>query len=110
VPGLRVTLSNHRRAEQDAVQARSIANSIGETLPSLRDQLSQVNRTLDRLEQAMAGPEKALESAIRGLGTDGARHALAALPRALHLPVDLAIREVEKALDLGLGLGLSLGR
>jgi hypothetical protein len=108
VPGLQVTLSNHQRAEQVAAQARSIANSTGDSLPSLHDQLSQVNRTLHRLEQAMAGPEKALEAAVRELGTDGARHALAALPRALHLPVDLAIREVAKVLDLG--LGLSLGR
>jgi len=49
----------------------------------------------------MAGPEKALEAAVRELGTDGARHTLAALPRALHLPVDLAIpaAEAERVLD-----------
>jgi hypothetical protein len=105
VPALHAALSNHRGAEQTAAQARGIANAIGEGLPSLRDQLSQVNRSLHRLEQAMAGPEKALEAAVRELGTEGAKLALAALPRALHLRVDLAIRAVEGALDMGLDLG-----
>jgi hypothetical protein len=67
--------------------------------------LVQLSRTIQRAEQAMRGPDKAIEAIVRDVGLQGARLALSALPRAFHLPVELAIRAVEKVLDLGLGLG-----
>jgi Ti-type conjugative transfer relaxase TraA len=106
VPALRSAVHNYLRAEQTATQARGLANAIGESLAQLQDQLSQVNRGLHRLEQAIAGPEKALEAIVQEIGTQAARQALAALPRAAHLPVQLAIRAVEQVLDMGLSLDL----
>jgi hypothetical protein len=53
----------------------------------------------------MKGPEKAIEAIVREVGLQGARLALSALPRAFHVPVELAIRAAERILDLGLGLG-----
>jgi len=106
VPALRSAVSNYLTAEQTAAQARGLANAIGESLPQLDDQLSQVNRGLRRLEQAIAGPERAIEAIVQEMGTQGARQALAALPRAAHLPVQLAIRAVERVLDMGLSLDL----
>ncbi|HXO40646.1 MAG TPA: hypothetical protein VN999_04295 [Thermoanaerobaculia bacterium] len=52
----------------------------------------------------MKGPEKAIEAMVRAVGLQGARLVLSALPRTFHLPVELAIRAVERVLD-GLGLG-----
>jgi Ti-type conjugative transfer relaxase TraA len=105
VPALRSAVYSYLGAEQTAAQARGLANAIGESLPRLHDQLSQVNRGLRRLEQAIAGPEKAIEAIVKEIGTQGARLALAALPRALHLPVQAAIWAVERVLDMGLDLG-----
>jgi len=67
--------------------------------------LVQLSRAIQRVEQALKGPEKAIEAIVREVGLHSARLALAALPRALHLPVQFAIRAVERVLDLGLGLG-----
>jgi hypothetical protein len=53
----------------------------------------------------MKGPEKAIEGIVREVGIQAARLAVSALPRPLHLPVELAIRAVERVLDLGLGIG-----
>ena len=53
----------------------------------------------------MKGPEQAIEGIVREVGLQGARLALSALPRGFQLPVELAIRAVERVLDLGLGLG-----
>jgi hypothetical protein len=105
VPALRSAVYNDLGAEQTAVQAHGLGNAIGESLPRLHDQLSEVNRGLHRLEQAIAGPEKAIEAIVQEIGTQEARVALAALLRGLHLPVQLAIRAVERVLDMGLDLG-----
>jgi hypothetical protein len=53
----------------------------------------------------MKGPENAIEAIVREVGLQGARLALSTLPSEVHLPVELAIRAVERVLDLGLGLG-----
>jgi len=105
-PGLGPAVGSYLRAEQIAGNARALANTIAESLPRLHDQLAQVNRGLRRLEQAIARPEKAIEAIVKEIGTQGARLALAALPRAVQLPVQAAIWAVERVLDLGRGLDL----
>lgn len=92
--------------ERAAAQARRAADRIGYSLPGLAAQLRQVNRKLQRVERAMKAPEKALEAIVREVGTQAAKLALSALPRALHLPVQLAVHAIERALDLGRDLGL----
>jgi ABC-type transporter Mla subunit MlaD len=92
-------------AERAAGRAQALASTIRQSLPELRGQLVHISRTIQRVEQAMKGPEKAIEAIVREVGMQSARLALSALPRALHLPVELAIRAVERVMDLGLGLG-----
>ncbi|HEV3459966.1 MAG TPA: AAA family ATPase [Thermoanaerobaculia bacterium] len=105
VRSLRPALDDYHEAGRAAAQAQRVASSIGESLPKLREQLGQLSRTIQRVEQAMKGPEKAIEAIVHEVGLQGARLALSALPRAFHLPVELAIRAVERVLDLSLGLG-----
>ena len=105
MPTLRNALDDYREAGRAAARAQALASTISESLPELRGQLVQLSRTIQRVEQAMKGPEKAIEAIVREVGLQGARLALSALPRALHLPVELAIRAVERVMDLGLGLG-----
>jgi len=105
VRSLRPALDDYREAGRAAAQAQRVASTIGESLPKLREQLGQISRAIQRVEQAMKGPEKAIEGIVREVGLQGARLALSALPRALHLPVEVALRAVERVLDLGLGLG-----
>jgi hypothetical protein len=90
------------RLHLDAAAPQLLEHLLGD---QLGNRLLQVNSTLQRLEQAMKGPEKALEAIVREVGEQGVRLALSALPRAFHFPVELAIRAVERVLDLGLGLG-----
>jgi hypothetical protein len=52
----------------------------------------------------MRGPQKALEAIVREVGSQATELALRTLPVALQLPVQLAIRAVERVLDLGRGL------
>jgi len=105
VPALQNALDNCHEAGRAAARAQALAGTITESLPALREQLVQLSRTIQRVEQAMRGPEKAIEAIVREVGLQGARLALSALPRTLHLPVEVAIRAVERGLDLGLGLG-----
>ena len=105
VPALRNALDDYHVAERAAAWAQALASSISDSLPKLREQLVQLSRSIQRVEQAMKGPEKAIEAIVRELGVQGARLALSVLPRASHLPVELAIRAAERVLDLGLGLG-----
>ena len=105
VPALRNALDDYRAAERAATRAQVLASTIRESLPELRGQLVQISRAIQRVEQAMKGPEKAIETIVHEIGLQGARLALMALPRALHLPVLAAVRVAERVLDLGLGLG-----
>ena len=106
VPSLTGTLYAYRRAEHGAAMAHAAAVRTGESLPRLNAQLQQLGLTLYRLEQAVRGPEQAIEAAVREIGTQAAKLALATLPRALHLPVELAIWAVERVLDMGRDMGL----
>jgi hypothetical protein len=105
VPALRNALENCHEADRGATRAQALASTISESLPKLREQLVQLSRTIQRVEQAMRGPENAIEAIVREVGPRCARLALSALPRAFHPPVELAIRAVENVMDLGLGLG-----
>ena len=105
VPTLRNALDDYHVAERAAGRAQALASTIRQSLPQLREQLVQLSRIIQRVEQSMKGPEKAIEAIVREVGLQGARLALSALPRAFHLPVEIAIRAVERVLDLGLGLG-----
>jgi predicted O-linked N-acetylglucosamine transferase (SPINDLY family) len=102
---LRNALDDYHEAGRAAARAQALASTISESLPKLREQLVQLSRTIQRVEQAMKGPEKAIEAIVREVGLHGARLALSAVPRAFHAPIELAIRAVERVLDLGLGLG-----
>lgn len=105
VPTLRNALDDYHVAERAAARAQTLASTIRESLPELRGQLVQLSRTIQRVEQAMKGPEKAIEAIVREVGLQGAKLALSALPRALRLPMEVAIRAAERVLDLGIGLG-----
>ena len=105
VPTLRSALDRYHGSERAAAQAQQAANAIGESLPKLRDQLQHLNRSLQRVEQAMKGPEKAIEAIVREIGPEAARLAVSALARELPFAVELAIRAVERVLERGLGLG-----
>ena len=105
VPALRNALDDYHVAERAAARSQALASTIRESLPVLREQLVQISRAIQRVEQAMKGPEKAIEAIVREVGLQGARLAISALPRSLHLPVELAIRAVERVMDVGLGLG-----
>ncbi|HEV3073545.1 MAG TPA: hypothetical protein VHB47_03930 [Thermoanaerobaculia bacterium] len=105
MPALRNAFDNFQEAGRAAARAQALASTISESLPKLREQLVQLSRTIQRVQQAMKGPENAIEAIVREVGLKGVTLALSALPRAYHLPVDLAIQAVERVLDLGLGLG-----
>jgi AAA domain/Relaxase/Mobilisation nuclease domain len=75
--------------------------------------LSQVRRELARVEadlrghhQASRGAQDAVETAIRALGRPAVDAALVLLPSEVALPVNLAVRAVERALERGPVLGL----
>jgi len=54
--------------------AQGLASTISESLPELREQLHKLSRTIQRVEeQAMNGPEKAIEAIVREVGLQGAR-------------------------------------
>ncbi len=105
VPTLRNALDDFYEAGRAAARAQGLASTIRESLPDLRGQLVELSRTIQRVEQAMKGPEKAIEAIVREVGLQAARLTLSALSLALHLPVELAIRAVERVVDLGIGLG-----
>jgi Domain of unknown function (DUF5615) len=99
VPALRNALDDYHEAGRAAARAQGLASTIRESLPELRGQLVQLGRTIQRAEQAMKGPEKAIEAIVSEVGLQGARLAFSALPPVCHLPVELAIRAVERVLD-----------
>ena len=107
LPALRDAIRSYRIALGEATTARAAADKLGGRfhLPSWEAEARQVSQTLHRVQQAIQGPEKALEAAVREVGSQAAKLAVSALPTALQLPVQLAIRAVERAIDLGLGLG-----
>ena len=105
MPALRSALAGYQHAGRAANDAHRLANTIGENVNKLRERAGQLLGVLQRVEQAMKGPEKAIEGIVREVGIQAAKLAVSALPRPLHLPVELAIWAVERVLDLGLGLG-----
>jgi UvrD-like helicase C-terminal domain len=105
VPALQNALENCHEAGRAAARAQALASGISESLPQLREQLVQLSRAIQRVEQAMKGPEKSIEAIVREVGLQGVRLTLSALPRAFHAPLELAIQAVERVLELGLGLG-----
>jgi Ti-type conjugative transfer relaxase TraA len=106
VPALRANLSSYRATEQAVAHAHQFAASFSsDSPPRLAERLHQLNQAIQGVRQAMQAPEKAMQAAVREMTLKGAKLALAALPRPLQLPVELAIRAVERVLDRGLGLG-----
>ena len=78
-------------------------------LPSpaqIRSELARVTATLRTLEQASRGAHDAIETAIRGMGKPAVDNALLLLPPNVAMPVNLAVRAVEHAIERTLGLGL----
>ncbi|HLX10696.1 MAG TPA: hypothetical protein VKY89_22800 [Thermoanaerobaculia bacterium] len=90
MPDLRSALDRYHGSERAAAQAQGSANAIGESRPKLR------------VEQAMKGPEKAIEAIVREIGPEAARLAVTTLFRELPFSVELAIRAVDRVSDLGL--------
>jgi ribosomal protein S12 methylthiotransferase accessory factor YcaO len=58
VPALRNALDDYHESGRAAARAQALASTISESLPKLREQLVQLNRTIQRVEQEMKGPEK----------------------------------------------------
>ena len=105
VPTLCNALDHYHEAGRAATRAQTLASTISESLPKLREQLVQLSRTIQKVQQAMNGPEKTIAALVRDVGLQGARLALSALPRAFQAPVERAISAAEKVMDLSLGLG-----
>jgi hypothetical protein len=79
------------------------------TLPPLaqvRRELARVDADLRGHRQASRGAQDAVETAIRALGRPAVDSALVLLPPEAALPVNLAVRAVERALERGPVLGL----
>jgi hypothetical protein len=78
-------------------------------LPSLaqvRHELARVGADLRGHHQASRSAQDAVEAAIRALGRPAVDSALVLLPPEVALPVNLAVRAVERALERGPVLGL----
>jgi len=71
VPTLRNALDDYREAGRAAARAKVLASTIRESLPELRGHLVQLSRTIQRVEQSMKGPEKAIEAIVREVGLQG---------------------------------------
>jgi hypothetical protein len=98
LPALRGALMSHYRALFGA-DPRPDGDRLGGAarLPTLRAELQQVVGTLRRVQHALEGPEKALEAVVREVGAQAAKLALTALPAPVRLPVEVAIRAVQRA-------------
>jgi hypothetical protein len=70
-------------------------------LPELRMRAHQVRQAIRTVEQSLEGPAKILEAAVREVGAQAVRVAIAALPPPLRLPVQIALRANERIVDLG---------
>jgi AAA domain/Relaxase/Mobilisation nuclease domain len=102
------------RASLERIAGPSLAPapSAGAAEPSLPP-LAQVRRELARVDadlrghhQASRGAQDAVETAIRALGRPAVDSALVLLPPEVALPVNLAVRALERALERGPVLGL----
>ncbi len=72
----------------------------------LRRELARVDADLRGHHQASRSAQDAVETAIRALGRPAVDSALVLLPPEVALPVNLAVRAVERALERGPDLGL----
>ncbi|HXO42193.1 MAG TPA: hypothetical protein VN999_12130, partial [Thermoanaerobaculia bacterium] len=75
-------------------------------LAQVRRDLARVDAELRGHHQASRGAQDAVETAIRALGRPAVDSALVLLPPEVALPVNLAVRAVERALERGPSLGL----
>jgi len=75
------------------------ATKEGLSLPEIQGRLGQLGDALLRVTSTRKHPERALEDVVRRLGFEATRAATSLLPRALHLPVSLALRAVEKLVE-----------
>ena len=72
----------------------------------IRRELARVTTTLRTHQQASRSAQDAIETAIRGMGRAAVDSALLLLPPRVAIPVNLAVRAVERDLERGLDLGL----
>ena len=107
----RVTAAAESLGMTGAALVRLQALRVAGGVPELRPLFLAAPRTL---HQASRGAQDAIETAIRGMGSSAVESALLLLPPEVALPVNLAERAVahaiDRTLDLGRGLELSLGR
>lgn len=75
-------------------------------LAQVRHELARVDADLRGHHQASRSAQDAVETAIRALGRPAVDSALVLLPPEVALPVNLAVRAVERALERGPVLGL----
>ena len=75
-------------------------------LAQVRRELARVDADLRGHHRASRGAQDAVETAIRALGRPAVESALVLLPPEAALPVNLAVRAVERALERGPVLGL----
>ena len=107
IPGLH-SQPQARTASRTA-PAPAQARAMPSRLPSpaqIRTELARVTATLRTLEQASRGAHDAIETAIRGMGKTAVDNALLLLPPNVAMPVNLAVRAVEHAVERALDLGL----
>jgi hypothetical protein len=98
-------LRYHGQHRENAARALEVAGKAGLGLAEIQRRLSQLGAAVRQLERAAEAPEEALKVALRELGRDATRVAVALLPAAARVPVNLVLRAVERALSHGYDLG-----
>jgi hypothetical protein len=74
----------------------------------VRAQIGRVAEALQHVRAATGPAEKALECTVERLGGAAVNTATSLLPKGLQLPIRVAVKALDRALDLV--RGLSLGR
>jgi hypothetical protein len=95
--------ADHRLPSPD--QARDLPSRLP-TPAQIKSEFARVTATLRAYQQASRGAQDAIETAIRGMGISAVDSALLLLPPKVAMPVNLAVRAVEHAIERTLDLGL----
>ena len=105
IPGLRGALRSHGEAEKRFTRRQGAASKITNDVGEIKALLQRATSTLRQVEALSRGPEQALELAVRHLGHQAARAVTSLLPAPARAPLRLAVRALERVLDIGLDLG-----
>jgi hypothetical protein len=94
-----------RKPARASARALHAVGKAGIGLAEINLRLSQLGAAVRQLERAAEAPEKALEAALRQLGREATRAAVALLPAPARIPVRFALHALERVLSRGHELG-----